>query len=90
MLKIFKENKISIIMWLIFESVAAYLFLTTKNIFYLFNFTYIGTCLALATFFTSHQKKYARTFAQFSIGLYMFFYLGIICKENMQDKFQYK
>lgn len=84
MLKIFKENKISIIMWLIFESVAAYLFLTTKNIFYLFNFTYIGTCLALATFFTSHQKKYARTFAQFSIGLYMFFYLGIICKENMQ------
>ena len=62
MLKIFKENKISIIMWLIFESVAAYLFLTTKNIFYLFNFTYIGTCLALVIFFTSYLYLYDSTF----------------------------
>ncbi len=84
MRKFIKENKIPIIMWLIFETVAITLFLTTKNIFYLFNFTYIGTCIAVGLLLLSHKKKYARNFVQIGVGMYMLVYRGIICRENMQ------
>jgi len=84
MKKFFKENTVPIIMWLIFETVAVSLFLSTKNIFYLFNFTYIGTCIAVGLFMMAHKMKYARNFVQIGVGLYMLIYLGIICRENMQ------
>ena len=84
MKKFLKDNMIPIIMWLIFETVAVSLFLSTKNIFYLFNFTYIGTCIAVGLFLMAHKKKYARNFVQIGVGLYMLIYLGIICRENMQ------
>ncbi|MBR6252952.1 MAG: 4Fe-4S binding protein [Clostridia bacterium] len=84
MKKFFKENKFTIIMWLIFEIVAVSLYSSTGNIFYLFNFTYIGTCIALGMTFMKLKMKYARNFVQFGVGLYMLVYLGIICRENMQ------
>lgn len=84
MKKIINENKISIIIWLIFETIAVSLFLFTNKIFYLLNFTYIGSCIALGTYLMSHKKNYARNFTQFCVGLYMLIYLGIICRENMQ------
>ena len=34
-------------MWLIFEIVAITLWLTMQNIFYLFNFSYIGASIAI-------------------------------------------
>ena len=80
----FKKYSISIIIWLIFETVAISLFVTTSKIFYLLNFTYIGTCVALGISLMAHKKKYARNVVQFSVGLYMLIYLGIICRENMQ------
>ena len=79
-----KENNISIAMWLIFEIIAVSLFINTGKIFYLFNFTYIGNCIALGLFLMAHKNKYARNFVQISVGLYMLIYLGIICRENMQ------
>ena len=84
MKKWMKENRISIIMWLIFEIVAIALFITTNKIFYLLNFTYIGTCVSLGIFLMAHKKKYARNIVQLGVGLYMLVYLGIICRENMQ------
>lgn len=42
MFKWIKENKIMLITMLIFEIVAISLFISTKNIFYLLNFNYIG------------------------------------------------
>lgn len=71
-------------MWLLFETIAVTLWLTMDNLFYLFNFTYIGSCLALGIFFYIKEYKYARSIIQFSVGLYMLVYLGIICNENMQ------
>ena len=41
MLKWIKENKIILITMLIFETVAISLYISTKNLFYLFNFNYI-------------------------------------------------
>lgn len=83
-MKWLKENSISIFIWVIFEIVAILLWLTKNNLFYLFNFSYIGTCISLGTYLIGNNKKYGRGFVQFAVGLYMLIYLGIISKENMQ------
>ena len=80
MFKWIKENKIVIIMMLIFETVAVSLFLSTKNLFYLLNFNYIGLCVSIGVYLMSHKVKYARNFVQFGVGLYMLIYLGVICR----------
>ncbi len=81
-----KEKKPSFpfFIWLLFEAIAVTLWLTLDNIFYLFNFSYIGTCLSFGVFFYSRKIKYARNIVQFAVGLYMLVYLGIFSNENMQ------
>jgi NAD-dependent dihydropyrimidine dehydrogenase PreA subunit len=79
-----KNYKIPVIITIIFEIVAITLTLTKNNIFYLFNFTYIGCALAIGIYLMINNHKYARRFVQLFVGLYMFIYLGIICRENMQ------
>ena len=71
-------------MWLIFEIIAITLWLTMQNIFYLFNFSYIGTSIAIGFLLFQLQYKYARRIAQFLVGAYMLVYLGLMCNENMQ------
>ncbi|HWQ96685.1 MAG TPA: 4Fe-4S binding protein [Clostridia bacterium] len=71
-------------MWLVFETIAVVLWRTTGTIFYFFNFTYIGTCLALGIFLYIKKFRYARQVVQFAVGLYMLVYLGILSRENMQ------
>ncbi len=73
-----------LVMWLLFETIAVTLWLTLGNVFYLLNFTYIGTCLALGLFLYMKKLKYARNIVQFAVGLYMLVYLGILSCENMQ------
>ena len=72
------------ILWLIFESIAVILWLTKKNLFYLFNFTYIGTSLAIGIILLQFRYRHARRVAQLLVGTYMLVYLGLICNENMQ------
>ena len=74
----------SIIILSIFEIVAVALWLTKDNLFYLFNFTYIGASIALGLFLYAKKVKYARRVVQFLVGCYMLVYLGLICNENMQ------
>ncbi|NLL61734.1 MAG: 4Fe-4S binding protein [Candidatus Atribacteria bacterium] len=71
-------------MWLLFEIIAVTTWLTMGPIFYLFNFTYIGTSIAIGLILYTQKKKYARSVVQLAVGLYMLVYLGIICRENMQ------
>lgn len=68
----------------IFETVAIALWLTKNNIFYLFNFTYIGCSVALGMFLYIEKYKYARRIVQLLVGLYMLIYLGLMRGENMQ------
>ena len=84
MKKIIKENIIPITIWTIFEIIAITLFLSTKKIFYLLNFTYIGTCVGAGISLMIYKKKYARHFVQLGVGIYMLIYLGILSRENMQ------
>ena len=84
MLKWVKENKIMMMTIVIFEIVAIALFISTRKLFYLLNFNYIGVCLGTEMYLMSHKVKYARNFVQLAVGLYMLIYLGVICRENMQ------
>lgn len=84
MIKWIKNNYRAIIIWAFFELVAVILYLTTKNLFYLLNFSYIGTCITVGSYLYMNNIKYARNVVQFAVGLYMLIYLGIISNENMQ------
>ena len=79
-----KKFMLPAMMWLIFEMIAITLWLTMQNIFYLFNFSYIGTAIAIGFLLFQLQYKYARRIAQFLVGAYMLVYLGLMCNENMQ------
>lgn len=84
MIKWIKENWQIIVLWSIFECIAICLTIFLKNTFYLYNFSYIGTCLAIGVYLYSHKIKFARRIVQLAIGLYMLVYLGIMSNENMQ------
>lgn len=79
-----KKYALPAALWLVFETVAVVLWRTKDNLFYLFNFTYIGTALALGLILLLRQHRHARRFVQLLVGLYMLVYLGILCRENMQ------
>lgn len=79
-----KKYAPSLIMLAIFETIAVTLWLTLDNLFYLFNFTYIGGFLALGLFLYTRKYRHARLVVQFGVGLYMLVYLGLISNENMQ------
>ena len=74
----------SILLFALFEVVAIVLWLWKDNVFYLWNFTYIGGCLAFGTALFTAEKPHARHFVQLAVGSYMLVYLGIISRENMQ------
>ena len=71
-------------MWGMFEMVAVVLWLTKDNLFYLFNFSYIGASIALGLWLYGQEYKYARRVVQLLVGSYMLLYLGLISNENMQ------
>lgn len=68
----------------IFETIAITLWQTLDNIFYLFNFTYIGGFLFIGLCLYINKFKHARLVVQLGVGLYMLVYLGFISNENMQ------
>lgn len=72
------------IMLIIFEAIAVTLWLTKDNIFYLFNFSYIGISISLGLFLLTKRVKNARRVVQFLVGTYMLVYLGFMSNENMQ------
>ena len=74
----------SLLLFLLFETVAITLWKAKGNLFYLLNFSYIGGCLALGTALFTAGKRYARYFVQLAVGSYMLLYLGAISCENMQ------
>lgn len=84
MLTKLKKYSSPIIMLMVFEMIAVTLWLSLDNLFYLFNFTYIGGFIALGLFLYIRKYRHARLVVQFGVGFYMLVYLGIISRENMQ------
>ncbi len=79
-----KKYALPLAMLAVFEVIAVTLWLTKDNIFYLFNFSYIGMSIALGLFLLLRKHKHARRVVQLLVGSYMLIYLGLICRENMQ------
>ncbi len=72
----------------LFWVVAIVLWQAKGSLFFLFNFGYIGTAvgvgIGLYIFLPREKKPAARRLAQLLVGLYLFGFLGLILKENMQ------
>ena len=79
-----KKYKTAFILFLVFETIAVTLWLTSGNLFFLLNFSYIGCCLGIGSALLAAGWKYAREFVQFTVGAYILVFLGLICRENMQ------
>lgn len=79
-----KKYTLPLIMLLLFEAVAIALWLIKDNLFYFFNFSYIGFSISLGMLLFIKEYKHARRIVQLLVGLYMLFYLGLISNENMQ------
>lgn len=72
----------------LFWGLAVFFAVTAKAPFYLFNFGYIGTSVALGIFLIQalpkRQKQWGRRVSELLVGLYMLFFLGFFGGENMQ------
>ena len=79
-----KRYVVPICLLAVFEAVGISLWLTKENLFYLFNFSYIGAALSLSLALFIQGNRNARRIAQLMVGLYMLVYLGLISHENMQ------
>lgn len=79
-----KKTALPFFIWLVFEIIAISLWLSTDNLFYFLNFTYIGSAVSLGLFLYRKGYPNQRRIVQLLVGLYMLVYLGIICRENMQ------
>ncbi len=79
-----RKYLLPVLMLAVFEAVAVTLWLTKENVFYLFNFSYIGLSISLGLLLFIRKYRYARRIVQLLVGLYMLVYLGLICHENMQ------
>jgi len=84
----FKKLRAPLIILLSFWVIAIFLWKTNENIFFLFNFGYIGTAvgfgIGLYVLLPRKKKPAGRRFAQLLIGIYMLGFLGFIKIENMQ------
>ena len=79
-----KKYLIPAIIGIVFACVAISLWVATGNIFYLFNFGYIGACLTIGLALFANHVAHARNFVEFAVGLYLLFGVGFIGHENMQ------
>ena len=68
----------------LFEGVAVALWLARGEVFYLYNFSYIGCALALGLSLYAKGYPHARLVVQLLVGCYLLFYLGLLRGENMQ------
>ena len=67
----------------IFIAVAAIIYLATSNVFFIFNFLYIGSAITIGLYFMAKHMKYARNIVLIAIGTYLLVYVGILGHENI-------
>jgi ferredoxin-type protein NapH len=83
-----KQLRVPFILLLVFGVIAVVFWQVKGNIFFLFNFGYIGLAifigLGLYAILPRAKKPIGRRLAQLLIGVYMLGILGFIVKENMQ------
>ncbi|MBQ9025074.1 MAG: 4Fe-4S dicluster domain-containing protein [Methanobrevibacter sp.] len=73
----------SIIIEVVFLLIGFIIYFISGNNFYIFNFAYIGTAIAIGVGLLSNGYKYGRNVVMIGIGCYILIFLGIINHENM-------
>jgi polyferredoxin len=77
-----------VIIMVVFWVIAIVLWRTTGNIFYFFNFAYLGTAIGsgigVYEALPRRRKRWGRRLAQLLVGIYMLVFLGLLKRENMQ------
>jgi len=85
---VLSKFRIPIILFGVFWMIAILFWQLKGNIFFLFNFGYIGSAVAVGVgayeLLPRKKKPRGRRFAQLLVGLYMLGFLGLIKYENMQ------
>lgn len=76
-------KKSPLIIELLFIIIAFLVYFLTSNIFFIFNFLYIGTAITIGLYMLGDDYKYARNFIMLAIGSYLLFYVGIMGHENI-------
>ena len=83
-----RQLKVPLILLIVFWVIAIIFWQLKGNIFFLFNFGYIGTSigvgLGIYQILPKKKKHWGRRLAQILVGTYMLVFLGIIMTENMQ------
>jgi len=83
-----KTLQLPLMFILLFYGIAFWRYFATGKIFYIYNFIYLGTSLALGIFLSDALPKkhilWGRRITQLLIGIYMLGYVGFIYNENMQ------
>jgi hypothetical protein len=84
----FKKLTSAVIIMVVFWAIAVVLWQTTGDIFYLFNFVYLGTAIGvgigLYMALPRRQKHWGRRVSQLFMGGYLLVFLGLLKWENMQ------
>ena len=75
--------KAPLLIEIIFIFIAFLIYFITGNDFYIYNFLYIGTSLAIGIALLSNGYKWGRNLILLAIGCYMLIFLGLIGYENM-------
>lgn len=83
-----KNLVLPIIFLAIFGGIGIWGWIANRHVFYLFNFGYIGTSVAIGIFLggalPKRHKPWGRRITQLLVGCYMLILLGLIGKEDMQ------
>lgn len=80
---LFMNIKAPIIMELIFIAISVLIYIITSNTFFIFNFLYIGTAIAVGLYLMGKNNRYARNLIMLAVGCYLFVYVGILGHENL-------
>ncbi len=88
MFKKVKKIITPLIFIILFSLLGLWRYRATNNVFYIYNFTYIGLAIGLGiylnTVLSKAKKQWGRKITQLLVGIYLLVYLGIIKAENMQ------
>lgn len=68
---------------IIFLLIAVIVYSLTGNDFYIYNFLYIGTSLAIGIGLLLNGYKYGRNVVLLTVGSYILFFVGLVGHENM-------
>ena len=67
----------------IFILIAFLVYFITSNTFFIFNFLYIGTAIAIGVFLMSNNFRYGRNIIMLAVGSYLLFYVSIWGHESL-------